>query len=343
VRIGRVDLNEAPLVMAEIGNNHEGRTDVARELVERAAEAGADAVKLQVFDPSRFVRPSQRDRLEQLSRFQLPDQELAALCEQIHSLGLLAVATPLDLESVGFLEGRVDALKIASGDNDFFPLIERVADTELPMIISSGLAEVGDIRKAKGTAEGRWAERGIQQEVAVLHCVSAYPVDPEAWDLGRIRVLAEALGCTVGYSDHAIGIEACVAAAAIGARIIEKHFTLDHDFSNFRDHKLSAEPGELAKLVREVRRASAEGEDEPPATQGAARRALEEPNRNALRRSIVAGAELRRGHRLELGDLAWMRPRDGLAPGEEDLLLGRTLRRDLRLGETITTADVEGR
>jgi N,N'-diacetyllegionaminate synthase len=342
VRIGEADLESRLLVMAEIGNNHEGDPAVARELVERAAESGAGAVKLQVFEPARFVRPSQPERLAQLSRYQLPREELVGLTELARSLGMAVVATALDLESLEFIAGHVDGLKIASGDNDCLPLIERVADVGLPMLISTGLAETGEIAAAIAVAEGRWAEGGVEQELAVLHCVSAYPVSPEAADLGRIPALAGELGKTTGYSDHTLGIEACVTAAALGARVIEKHFTLSHDYSDFRDHALSATPDELSALVREAE-AAAEAGPPPgePQSQAEARRGQEEPNRAALRRSIVAGADLESGHAIEPGDLTWMRPRDGLAPGEEGLLVGKRLVRDVAFGEAIRAEDVE--
>ncbi len=263
--IGDFNTTDRLLIMAEIGNNHEGRPEVARELVERAAEAGAGAVKLQVFEAERFVRPRDHDRLEQLRGFQLPPEEISALCKLAHELDVLVIATPLDLESLRQIEPLVDGLKIASGDNDCIPLIEAVAATGRPMIVSSGLAELPEIKAAVNTVEGRWDEQGINGELAVLHCVSAYPVDGEAADLGRIPALIEALDCTVGYSDHTLGIEACVAAAGLGARIIEKHFTLDHEFSGFRDHALSAEPDELAELVRRAEAAASEpSRDAPP-------------------------------------------------------------------------------
>ena len=140
----------------------------------------------------------------------------------------------------------------------------------------------------------------------------------------------------VGYSDHTVGNDACVIAAALGARILEKHFTLDHDFSPFRDHQLSAEPAELSDLVERVRAGVAmagKGEKlvQPEEAEVAA----------ALRRSIAAASDLPRGHRLRRQDLIWLRPRDGLAPGEEWQLLERALNRDVAHGESIVAADVE--
>lgn len=336
MRIGRFDLAERVLVMAEIGNNHEGRPEIARELLQRAAEAGAGAIKLQIFEARRFVRPSQPHRLEQLSRFQLPREEVEGLCDLARELGLVVVATPLDTETVGYVAPMVDGLKIASGDNDCYPLIERVAEVGKPMIISAGMADSAEIKASIEAARARWREANIEQELAILHCVSAYPVEAAAANLERIESLRRELDCTVGYSDHTIGIEASVIAAGLGARIIEKHFTLSHDFSDFRDHKLSANPAELAELVRRVEAAgSMRGPDED------ARSSNEHPNRETLRRSIVAATDLSRGHRLRLEDLTWMRPRDGLAPGEEHRLVGRALVRDVSVGEALLPSDVE--
>lgn len=336
MRIGHLDLSERVMVVAEIGNNHEGRAEVARELFRRAADAGADAVKLQTFETALFVRPRDEARFAQLSAFQLSREDVEGLCGLARELGLLFLSTPFDLQSAAFLEPLVDAYKIASGDNDFYPLIDRVSDTAKPVIVSSGLMDTDGIRASKERIEGRWRERGVDQEVAVLHCVSAYPVRPDHANLAAIPMLADRLGCVVGYSDHTIGNDACVIAAALGARILEKHFTLSHDFSAFRDHQLSAEPAELRDMVERVRASVA--------LTGAPEKRVqpeEEEVASAVRRSIAAASDLPRGHRLRQQDLIWLRPRDGLAPGQEGELLERALTRDIAHGESIVAADVE--
>lgn len=335
MRIGPWNSNERVLVVAEIGNNHEGDPAVARELVHAAAGAGAHAVKLQTFDARRFVRPSQPERLAQLARYQLPAEEVAALAALARELGLGFLSTPLDLPSVDLLEPLVDALKIASGDNDVPALLERIADTGKPVIVSSGMSDLAGVRAAKEAVERRWSQRGAAPGMAVLHCVSIYPAPPERASLATIPLLARELGCTVGYSDHTLGIEACVVAAAAGARILEKHVTLRHDFSAFRDHQLSAEPSELRELVArvaEVERLLGTPRDGVLAE--------EEPTAQVARRSIVAAVDLPAGHLLGEGDLTWMRPLDGLRPGQEALLLGRALRRDVAYGEPIRVDDV---
>jgi sialic acid synthase SpsE len=330
MRIGSFDTGERVLVVAEIGNNHEGDPDVAERLVREAAAAGAGAVKFQTFTAAGFVRARDAARFEQLSRYELPSEVVEQLAELAHGLGLLFMSTPLDLASVDLLEPLVDAYKIASGDNDFFPLLERIGRTGKPAIVSSGLVDVEGARVAK-----RALEDSSAAEVAVLHAVTAYPTPAEAANLGAIPVLIAELGGTVGYSDHTIGNEACVLAVGLGARILEKHFTLDHDQSDFRDHKLSADPQELRELVERVALA-----ETLVGTPEKAIQPVEAELAPAVRRSIAAARDLSEGHVLEWDDLAWLRPRDGLAPGDEDRLLGRALKRDVPMGESIGEDDV---
>lgn len=170
----------------------------------------------------------------------------------------------------------------------------------------------------------------------MLQCGCSYPLPPEEAYLRAIPLLGSELGVTVGYSDHTLGIEASLGAVALGARIIEKHFTLDNGFSDFRDHQLSADPDEMRRLVDGVRKMEkllgrAEKTVQPS----------EAGNRQVARRSIVAAAELAAGHRLTSADLTWIRPAVGLAPGEEAQLIGRTLKRPVNFGEPLLPRDVE--
>jgi N,N'-diacetyllegionaminate synthase len=330
MRIGDADTGERVLILAEIGNNHEGDPAVARDLVRAAADAGAQAVKLQVFETGRFVRRRDEARFRQLSGYQLPRAEVERLADLAHELGIQFVATPFDLGTAEFLEPLVDAYKIASGDNDFWPLIDAVVDTGKPVIASTGLLDLD------GTAA--LADR-LRGDYALLHCVSAYPAAPEDLNLAAIPLMEQRFGCTIGYSDHALGLEAAVAAVGVGARIVEKHLTLRHDFSDFRDHQLSAEPHELRELVELI----ADPPEPHPAMLGRAEKrvqASEEANMTAARRSIAAVRDLPSGHTVRREDLIWLRPRDGLAPGDEHLLVGRTLVRDVPEGESILAADV---
>jgi N,N'-diacetyllegionaminate synthase len=327
MRIGAVDSARTIVVVAELGNNHEGDMGCARELVRAAAEAGAHAVKLQAIDPPRLVRRTETARLAQLERFRLSREQHAELAGLARALGLGYLCTPFDLDAVDWLAPLVDALKIASADNDLEALIEHAAASGRPLIISTGMSDDATIDRALAAA-------AAAPEVALLHCVSAYPTPPQRAALASIPALAARHGVTVGYSDHTLGIEACVAAAAAGARILEKHLTLDHEQSDFRDHQLSAEPDELRALVARV--------SEIEELLGTPRTGLLEEEAGvqaAARRSIVAARDLPAGHVVEPADLTWLRPRDGLAPGQEDRLLGHRLRRDVAADMPLGEAD----
>lgn len=331
MRIGHLDTDERVVVVAEIGNNHEGDARVAAELVDRAAEAGADAVKFQTFRTDRFVSPEVgRERYERLRGFELRAEDFAELAQRAHGVGLAFLSTPLDLVSVDVLEPLVDAFKIASGDNDFIALLDRVAASAKPVIVSSGASDFEGIRAAVERLSGRAAGG-----VAVLHCVSAYPAPPDEVNLAVIPSLSE-LGAVVGYSDHTVGLAAAPLAVTLGARIVEKHLTLDHAYSDFRDHALSADPAEFAQLVERVREAERLLGDGEKRLQPS-----EEASAEAIRRSIAAARDLSEGHVLEPADLTWLRPGGGLRPGRESELLGRRLRRDVPAGALIALTDVE--
>src|SRR5262245_3971683 len=176
MRIGAFDTSERVLVVAEVGNNHEGSFERARELVERAAEAGADAVKFQTFRTEHFVHASDRERYARLEGFRLSYDEFAELAELARSRGLLFVSTALDLESARFLAGTADAIKIASGDNDFFPLLDATARTGTPLIVSTGLTDLEQVDRTVAFVEDA---RGSRDGLALLQCVSGYPTPDE--------------------------------------------------------------------------------------------------------------------------------------------------------------------
>ncbi len=330
VKIGRVDLDEQVLVVAEIGNNHEGDPELARELVRQAARAGVGAVKFQTFRAELLQSPEDGRRLEQLRAFQLEPEQFGMLAREAEQAGVMFLSTPFDLESVRFLDQLVPAFKIASGDNTFYPLLREVAATGKPVIMSAGLAGLAQLRRARDFLRREWGHRGVEPGLVVLHCVSCYPTPPQQANLAAIGHLSRELACPVGYSDHTLGIEAAVTAAALGARVIEKHFTLDHHLSDFRDHRLAADPEEMRLLVEGVARVQlllGEGRRRPP---------LEQAGRRATRPSPSAARELPAGHELSWEDLCWTRPGRGLAPGQEELLLGRRLARAVERGRAIT-------
>jgi sialic acid synthase SpsE len=331
MRIGPIDLDREVLVVAEIGNNHEGDLARAEELVRRAAESGAQAVKFQTIVPERLVSARDTARIEQLRRFAFSYEQFGRLAEVAGRAGVMFLSTPFDVESVRHLDPLVPAFKIASGDNDFVALLEAVAATGKPILLSTGMASLEDVRRACTTIESAWRKRALAPGMVLLHCVSSYPAPPESANLLAIRTLERETGYPVGYSDHTLGIDAALCAVTLGARVVEKHFTLSKTQSAFRDHQLSAEPAELAELVRRIRAVKSMLGDGVKAVLP-----VEEPVVKAARRSIVAKRALPAGHVIALDDLDWLRPGGGLPPGREDAVIGRALRRAVAAGEMIT-------
>jgi N,N'-diacetyllegionaminate synthase len=325
------------LVIAEVGNNHEGDMGVARELVDRAAETGADAVKFQTFIAEKFTAPSDPARFARLKKFQLSFDQFAELAERARAKGLMFFSTPLDLDSARFLATIVDALKIASGDNTFWPLIECCAESGKPMIISTGISGQTEIQEAVDRVSAVWSAKGQNGDLALLHCVVSYPAPPEQANLGAIRSLQTAFpNQTIGYSDHTMGLDAAVAAVAMGARVIEKHFTLANDYSDFRDHQLSANPEDMARLVQRIRTVDAMSGD---GVLGCL--ACEQDLVTPVRRSIAAARDLPAGRVIAADDIVWIRPGGGFAPGREAEVLARTLTQAVASGEMILPEHLE--
>jgi N,N'-diacetyllegionaminate synthase len=278
-----------------------------------------------------FTSNADPARFERLKRFELSQDNFRALEQLARKRKLIFLSTPLDLVSARFLEPLVDVFKIASGDNNFWPLIAQVCETGKPVIISTGLSDLEHLRKVAAFAR----DHGADDRIAFLHCVAAYPAPAAEVNLRAIPMLAAQLRCPIGWSDHTLTADASLAAAAIGARIIEKHFTLDKNFSAFRDHQLSADPAEMRLIVDGVRRVET--------LLGAAIKAVQPSEQATLqpaRRSIAAATDLPAGHTLVAADLMWVRPAIGLPPGEERRVLERKLARDFKAGEAITELDL---
>lgn len=330
MKIKDFDTDKDILLIAEIGNNHEGSYSLAEEMIGRASRAGAGAVKFQTFRTENYISCKDKERYQRLKSFELTFDEFERLSKVADSEGMLFISTPFDLESAKFLNTMVSAYKISSGDNNFYPLIEAISETAKPVIMSSGMADLAQISYSKKLIENIWRELGIKQDLAVLHCVSSYPVDLYEVNLEVIRYLKEKLKCTVGYSDHTLGIEAAALAVAFGARIIEKHFTLDNNYSDFRDHQLSANPDEMEKLALRIKEVVTLAGKKEKVIQDSEKASLK-----SLRRSIVASHDLPKGTVIGWGDITWVRPANGLPVGSEHLILEKTLNKAVKRGEPI--------
>jgi sialic acid synthase SpsE len=332
MKIGDFDTDQRVLVIAEIGNNHEGSLAEAKNLIQAAAEAGADAVKFQTFHPNLYVSSDQSERLAKLRKFELPQGDWIQLAELSDKLGILFFSTPFDLVSAENLNAIQKVFKISSGDNSFWPLIEKVASFGKPTLISTGISDLEHLRRLLSF----WQKHSAPDHLALLHCVASYPTPPHQAQLASIRILNQTFPTvTIGYSDHTLDIEAGPLAVAAGARIVEKHFTLDKKRSDFRDHQISADPSEMRNLVSRIRLAEALLGDGRLVV-----RDCEKDMQRAVRRSLAAARALPAGSVLSWQDLIWVRPGSGIPPGQEDLVIGKTLVFSKKQGELIFEKDL---
>jgi N-acetylneuraminate synthase len=317
------------VVIAELGVNHNGSLERALRLVDAAHEAGADAVKLQLFEPGELCsRRYRADELELLARYKLSDRQHARIVRAAAQRGLPVFATAFDEPSLRLLEQlEIPLIKIGSGEVTHTPFLSAAARTGKPIILSTGGCELAEVDRAVEALRAGGCARP-----ALLHCVSAYPPPDEQVHLRVLATLAQRYaGLTIGFSDHTLGLEAAVAAVALGARIIEKHLTLDRRDEG-PDHAASAAPLGFAALVAAVRRVEA--------MLGRAEK-VRWSCEGTIGRSIVAADDLPAGTVLTAADLAFKRPGDGLRPYAAARLIGKALRRAVARDEQITMADVE--
>jgi N,N'-diacetyllegionaminate synthase len=328
------------LIIAEAGVNHNGDLDLARRLIDAAAEAGVDRVKFQTFSADRLVTAGARkaeyqaqvtdaDESQQtmLRRLELTAEMHELLIAHCRQRGVAFFSTAFDLESVDLLArlGQ-DAFKIPSGEITNLPYLRHVGAYGKPIILSSGMSTLGDIEAALTALQQSGTPR---DRVTVLHCTTEYPAPMSEVNLQAMLTIGRAFGVAVGYSDHTTGIEVPIAAVALGATVIEKHFTMDRNLPG-PDHKASLEPDELRAMVaaiRNVERALGDGIKRPTES--------ELKNRTAGRKSIVAARDIREGEAFSDEMLTTKRPGNGISPMRWDELIGRKARRGYERDELI--------
>lgn len=335
-----IGATQPPMIIAEMSGNHNQSLERALQLVDAAAAAGAHALKLQTYTADTITLASRNDsfcitdadslwRGEYLydlyQNAHTPWEWHATLFERARAHGMLAFSSPFDESAVDFLETLdVPAYKIASFENSHTPLLRRVAATGKPVILSTGVSTLAEIATAVNTLR----EAGCN-DIVLLKCTSTYPASPEHTNLRTLPNLGETLQCLTGLSDHTMGIGASVAAVALGARVIEKHFTLDRTDGGV-DAEFSLEPAELACLVEECERAFL-----ALGTVSYGYGELESRSR-LHKRSIYVQRDVAAGELLTADNLKIIRPADGLACQYWDLLIGRTARHDLKAGTPLT-------
>ncbi len=328
-------------IIAEAGVNHNGRLALALRLVDEAKKAGADAVKFQTFTAETLCLPGApkaayqkravpgRSQFEMLKKLELSRADFEKILRRCRRAGILFLSSPFDEASAAFLAGLgVPAFKIPSGELTNTPLLARSAGYGRPLLLSTGMADLREIREAL-----RVARAAGNRRVVLFQCTSNYPTAPANAHLRVIPALAKAFGIPVGFSDHTEGIESALAAVALGACAVEKHFTLSRRLPG-PDHAVSLEPKGLAALVRGIRvveRALGRAEKRPLPS--------ELPVRRVARRSLVTSGPLARGERFSKDNVAVKRPGTGLAPGRLDWLLRRRAARALPAHRLIREAD----
>ena len=307
-------------IIAEAGVAHFGSEDKAYRLVDLAASAGADAVKFQVFDVDALISRELPEWRERLGSRQLPNEAFARIQRYCQERGIAFFATAHDEKSLDFLaELDVPVYKIGSGEVGNWPFLKRVASLGKPVIMSTGMYRWEQV------GEGLHAMREADNpDIAVLHCVTRYPVPPDEAALGNIARLRETFHAVTGYSDHTRGFHFPLAAVALGARIIEKHITLDYDVPNAQDWKVSCGPSDLSEFVRQVR--------ELEGGLGVKDAGPSEGERESLTwagKSLVLRRDLKAGEMISAAALTSKRPGTGIPPSEIDKVIGRRINTDL--------------
>lgn len=330
--------NTKVFIIAEAGVNHNGSLSRALELCDAAKEAGADAVKFQTWKTEKIVTERARmaayqkenlgaddSQFAMLKALELSYEDFRAIREHCRAIGIEFLSTPDEEESLRFLVSLgLPLVKVGSGEVTNIPYLRQIGECRLPVILSTGMSTLEQVKVAYQTLLDAGAP-----EVALLHCTTNYPCPMEEVNLRAMLTLKESFGCAVGYSDHTMGIEVPVAAVALGAQIIEKHFTLSRELPG-PDHKASLEPSELKAMVQAVRNietALGDGEKRPNAS--------EKANAQVVQKSILAACPIRKGEVLTADKLTVKRAGGGLSPVCWDSVVGTVAQYDFDTDEAI--------
>ena len=316
-------------VIAEGGLNHNGDIKIAKQLIEKASECGADAIKFQTYKTENFVRSSNQ-YFDVFKKAELTYEQFEELRDFSKSFDITFFSTPFDIESAEFLNNlNVPCFKIASSDLTNLPLIENIAKMNKPMIISSGLATMKEIEDAVNCCiyEGN-------KKVALLHCVANYPTKPSEVNMNVLSSMKKKFDFPIGYSDNGESTLVDIVAVSMGANIIEKHFTLDKKMTG-PDHSFSIDPNGLKLLIsqiNEIEQMKGEGIKIPQQS--------EIENRLVIRKSLTAKYDLEKDKQIQINDISIKRPADGIDPKYLNKILGRTIKSSIKKDSPITWEDI---
>jgi N,N'-diacetyllegionaminate synthase len=331
-------------IIAEAGVNHNGDVNLAKKLIDAATEAGVDAVKFQTFKAEDVVTKTaekaeyqkkttgaEGSQFPMIKKLELKERDFEELFDYTHRKGIIFLSSPFDKRSVDFLDRLgVPAFKIASGEITNLPLIKHIAQKGKPIILSTGMSTMTEIKEALQVIN----DEGIR-DIVLLHCITSYPAKVERSNLRALRTLRRAFKLPVGLSDHTIGITVPIAAVALGAAVLEKHFTLDKNLPG-PDHKASLTPGELSQMVmvvRQVGKAMGNGIKSPTEE--------EEEIKRVVRRSIVARLEISEGTLITEEMLDIKRPGTGVEPKYMNKVIGAVARRRIERDEPLAMDKLE--
>lgn len=325
-------------IIAEAGVNHNGDIIIAKKMVDEAVNAGVDAIKFQTFKPEKLVckntrkaeyqkktTESEETQFDMLKKLQLSDDEFKELKGYCEDRNIEFISTPFDKESLEMLvDIGVKKIKIPSGEITNYPLLKCVGQTKLPVILSTGMSNIVEIKDAIDVLE----EFG-SNDITVLQCNTEYPTPYEDANLNAMVFLKEITKCKIGYSDHTVGNDVSIAAVALGANVIEKHFTLDRNMEG-PDHKASIEPLELRQLVKSIRNIELSmGIRDKVITKS------EKKNISVVRKSIVARRDIKAGELFTEDNLTTKRPGTGISPMLWNSIIGSNATKDYKEDEMI--------
>lgn len=323
-----------PYIIAEIGANHNGDMDLAKKMIDSAVECGCDAVKFQSWTPKSLIAKEEYDRnqsyddspkkhfgslKEMVEKYYLRDDQHEELKNYCQEKGVDFCSSPFSIEEIDMLvKLNVPFLKIASMDINNIPFLKYAAKTMKPIVVSTGMSTLAEIETAVQTIRNEG-----NQNIVLLHCISIYPPKDKDIHLRNISMLQQAFNLPIGFSDHSFGASIPLASVALGACVIEKHFTLDKDLPGW-DHEISANPVEMKTICEDSKKIAA--------ALGNVYRTVsdeEEQKKSKFRRSIVSSKKLTKGDVIKETDLAYKRPGTGIPPNEYSYLIGRKLNTDL--------------
>lgn len=325
-------------IIAEAGVNHNGSMELAKQLIDKASAAGADAVKFQSFKAEKLVTKNARkaeyqekttgnkeNQFQMIKKLELDYDKHLELIDYCHTKNIIFLSSPFDLESIDLLDNLgLEIFKIPSGEITNLPYLRKIGLLKKKVLLSTGMSTLGDIENALKVLRNSGTT-----DITVLHCNTEYPTPIEDVNLLAMNTIKAAFKVKVGYSDHTLGIEVPIAAVALGATVIEKHFTLDKAMEG-PDHRASLEPDELKEMVSCIRNIEqALGDGIKKLTES------ESKNINIARKSIVAGKDIRKGEIFVEDNLAIKRPGNGISPMRWDEIIGKTAKRDFDEDELI--------